>query len=696
MFKSHSFRFGVLLFCFFLSGIAALIYEILWIRELTMVLGHSTPAISAVLSAYMCGLGLGSFISGKLLEKVKNTSLLRLYIYLELLIALTAVLSKFFIKDFTFFISQAIFTQLSAFSFNLVSFFLTFFIILIPTAFMGATLPVLSQWIDQENKSANKFGILYGINTLGAVTGVLITGFYLIPHIGISNSYYLSAIINIFAAALVFIFFRNEKLNSITITSFENNNQPMLKNSQFMMVLTVVFLSGAGAMICEVSWTRLFSLILGSSTYAFSIMLSTFLAAFALGGVAYSKFYSRLNQYPIGISFSLLGIAASILVYLNFFNYIPYAYIRLFAFAMESVFFMHLVQFILCSIIMFVPVFLMGITFPWIISKTQENTTLFSSQVGWLYSFNTLGGIIGSALTGLYFLPKWGIETSLLIAGLAYGLSSIVFSLSKYVYEMKQQRWGLSAILGLFLSLVIVFHPSLNAYILSSGVFIYAPEYRRFPSYDAFLEGTQESKLLFFKEGVSSTISVFESAHGEKYLRVNGKTDASSGKDMGTQLLLAYIPMVFHSKNPESALVIGFGSGATAGALGTSPFMKKIDCVELEPAVIQASQYFTDANRSITKDPRFKLIEGDGRHYLSLTKNKYDLIISEPSNPWIAGIGNLYTTQAFEQAKQHLNPSGLFGQWFHAYSMGEDDFKMVLNTFASVFPHVKLFSTDST
>jgi len=388
---------------------------------------------------------------------------------------------------------------------------------------------------------------------------------------------------------------------------------------------------------------------------------------------------------------------------------------------------------------MFIPAFFSGIILPYFISASNAWAGRIHKTTGLFYGTNTLGCVFGAVLAGLMLIPHFGTEVSLIWGGIFFAASALCalitvpngpvpqkpshpetspssFSLSAttaladppwwfggqssayprpLVYHL--QGWVKTAIAAGFIAAffaAVFLRQTWDPYILSSGAFIYRP-YRQFANFSGFKDNFHKtSKLIYYDEGISAGISVL--AHGnEIYLKINGKTDASLQGDIATQLLLAHIPYSAHPGNPENALVIGLGSGISAGALSVYENIKKIDCAEIEPSVAHAAGFFAKRNRGILTNPKFEVFFIDARQYLLANRKKYDIIISEPSNPWIAGVASLYTKEAFALAKSRLSGNGIYCQWVHAYSMGKEDFRMIMNTFASVFGNVMLMRCDT-
>ncbi|PCI39270.1 MAG: hypothetical protein COB53_03550 [Elusimicrobia bacterium] len=657
-------------FAYTLSGIAALWYELVWIRELTLFCGHTTLAVSAVLTAFMGGLALGSVLVGRHADSVPRARLLRLFAKLEIGAALTALLTK---PLLSFLGAAALSWGLASWSGparSIAYFSMAFGVLLVPTTLMGATLPVLTRRFGERELAA-----LYGVNTLGAVIGTATAGFALLPMIGVAKTMLCAAALNTVAAV-------------IAITSVNGRQTPPSSNRSQQQVpvslLMLLGVTGAAAMICEVAWTRAFSLVLGSTTYAFTIMLTTFLTGLAGGSLAFRIVRTRWSRPPSrrGLAVILIIAGACVFAGLYAFEWFPYAVVRTFKWAHASPGRLWTLQFAFCSFIMFGPTFMMGAVFPFVLAIAAPGDAKVAEITGRCYAANTGGAIIGSAAAGLLLIPAFGVTGCLLLASILYFLSAAV------CIDSRKTRAALLAASAAALLL----QPKWNQRLFSSGMFLYGKYYRWVDDAAEFQNELDRDSVLFYKSGANATVTVLESPHGERYLRVNGKTDASEGGDMGTQLLLGYLPSLLHPGTPKNALVIGLGAGLSAGAIATQPGIEQITIVEIEPVVAQAARYFARSNRAVLEDPRVSLKFADARQVLASPGPSYDIISSEPSNPWIAGIGYLFTREAFQAARDRLNEDGVFIQWFHAYFMAEEDFRMVVRTFQDVFPHAMLMT----
>jgi len=459
---------------------------------------------------------------------------------------------------------------------------------------------------------------------------------------------------------------------------------------------------GFVAFVVQICWTRTMALILGSSTYAFSAMLTTFLAGLGLGSWAVSKFAARRVPFTLAsLGFLEIAVGLSVLFFIPVFEWIVFYYVLAFPIITISTFTAFTAQFFFSAMAMIVPTFLMGTVFPATLYYVGRPKNI-GRVVGATYAANTLGGVAGSFVGAFFFIGSIGLNGTLQLVS----VFSIVTGAALVWKGTQRPNFKLNAgktLVAFALAAVFLLYPW-NREIFSSGVFLYASTWTR-----AALGGKQSferalasnHKLVYYKDGISSTVTVIQynspsAPNNElpsKSLRVNGKTDASTIGDMATQLYSGYIPMFAHP-NPENVLVIGLGSGVTLGAVTQFKSVKAVEMVEIEPAVVEANRYFATENNFALKDPRVKVVIGDGRNHIAFTKNTYDVIISEPSNPWISGISNLFSTENYELAKKKLSDDGLYLQWLQSYQMSLEDFLMVAKTFSSSFPHTEMYRVN--
>jgi spermidine synthase len=686
--------------CFFFSGTTGLIYEVLWTRILGLVFGHTVFAITTVLAAFMAGLGLGSYLFGGIADR--NGRPLRLYGFLEAGIGIYALITPYlFSRAESIYILLHRALGLSFFAFSLSQFLLLFLILLIPTTLMGATLPVLSRFFVRGIEIlGGQVGRLYALNTFGAVLGTYAAGFHLIPTLGVRTTLLLAAITNIGIGVLTFALDRHllqlagetsasQAVATVSPRTTATVGGPPDRRWAAAVWLTVVGLgvSGAASMIYEVAWTRTLSLIIGSSTYAFSTMLVTFLAGLALGSYLYSRCAGHIQVTPVVFGCLQLGIGLSALLVTPFFDRMPEVFLQIFQLS-QSPGFVKTIQFFISALAMFVPTLFMGATFPCAIQIASTQMSRLGRDIGRVYSVNTGGAIAGTVLAGFLLIPLWGLQPALKLAvALNLCLALALFVTSRWA----GWRRG-AAVLASMLALAASYaSPTWDPSAMTSGVAIYGRSYFGRLSKVGFRAAAAfGDRLLYYRDGLSATVSVHQ--QGDLlYLRVNGKTDASNTGDMHTQLMMGHLPLLIHP-DPKRVLVVGMGSGVTAGAVALYP-TERIDVIEIEPAVVEAAEFFTKENRGILKNPKAHVAIADGRNFLLASDGGYDVIISEPSNPWMRGIGNLFSLDFYELAAQRLAAKGIVCQWIHTYGLFPEDLKMVVKTFRAVFPHTTIWNT---
>ena len=631
----------------------------------------------------MGGLALGSYTGGKIIDREFNP--LAAYAILEAGIGIYCLLLPFFI-DLAFPLFQWIYLSLgdSYTQTSLVRFSVCFALLIIPATFMGATLPVLSKFVSREENFIGKdVGTLYSINTFGAVLGAWASAFIFMRLFGVQATTGIAAAVNISIALIIYFLFKpplKERLPFIETSS--DKEGPALKKSEIFILLSFL-LSGLTALVYQVVWTRILSLLLGSSVYAFSMILSVFILGLALGTVTASRFLDRLSDLVKGYGLVQMMIGFSSLSIIPLFGRIPFVNRWIYENWGQQFQFIQGANFIIIFGLLFIPTFFMGTQFPIVIKILATKLETVGQNVGRVYAFNTVGAIIGSFLAGFVLIPALGLQTTILSVvffNVLLGISLLVWGASISF------NWKMYVLPGLFVLCVVIANsiPPWDKSVISSGSFM---PYRIGDLREAELK---KNKILYFKEGMHTTVTTELSTSGNIFLRVNGKTDASLALDMRTQLLSGYLPMLFHPK-PESALVIGQGSGITLGAVEQFP-VNKINLVEISPAVIEGSRFFDPFNHDALNDKRLSILLEDGRNHIALSQNTYDVIVSEPSNPWISGVGALFTVDFFELLKKRLNPGGLACIWVHT-NMSPDSFKSIVRSFTEKFPYVTMWES---
>jgi spermidine synthase len=680
----------VVLLCFVTSGAASLILESTLTRLLRHVLGNTTLAVTTVLCAFMGGLALGGYLGGRLSERANRP--LRAYGLLEGAIGLSCLLLPLAIQSL-----QPLYHWLYPYVENsylllsLVRFTFCGLLLLVPATFMGATLPILSRWYaDRSGRPGRAVAWLYTANSLGAAGGVLVCAFVLLPGLGVVGTIRLACLMAM-AICLVGLW-----LNWMTapgprdVTASRRGRRPepvSPPRSRLELALLLAYgLSGAAALVYEVAWTRVLSLVLGSSVYAFSLMLAAFILGLALGSAIAGRFLDRLRDTITGFALVELGIAMTAMAAVPLFGRLPVTIVGIVRDYSHSFALLQAVEFGLVVLIMIVPTTLMGIAFVLVSRSCVTISGRVGHSVGGVYAANTVGAVIGAFTATFVWIPWIGTQNTILLASAANSLIGAAYLLPGL--RPLPWRWSLIGLVAAAsLAAAAVRLPAWDVAVMNSGGYLhakfYAPDASR--SAEQIRARMQGQQILYHREDICGSVMVRE-GEGDRALVIGGKTDASLRGDQSTQMLIAHAPLLLHPQ-PRKALVIGLASGMTLGAATAHP-LESIDCVEISPAVVEASRYFNDVNANALSDPRVRLILGDGRNHIALTNRTYDVIISEPSNPWLAGVADLFTLEYFQACRARLNPGGIACVWLQAYKMQDAVFRSVVRTFHEVFPHM--------
>lgn len=701
-------NFGLIVLLFTASGFSSLIYQVVWTRMLSLVFGSTTYATATVLAVFMGGLALGSFVAGRYADKLKRC----FYAYgvLEGVIGVWAICIPFmFGLAIPLYKWMWQLFHLNLLSFSLLRLAVAALILLLPTTCMGATLPLLSKFVtDKLDYVGSRVGTLYAVNTFGAVLGSALAGFVLLPTLGLFLTIVFSAVINVLLCVVVLATSPALEEEGQAIDPFleekAQGNKNISKNDKLPLpwsiktVLLSFAASGAIAMIYEVAWTRSLLMVIGSSTYAFTIMLTTFLMGIFFGSYICARFIDKVKQpiiWFVVLQFALciLGLAA-----MYSFNYVPWWNISINNMWRENIELALLTRFILASIILLPLALCLGGIFPVVVKICTRDLNLLGRSIGNIYSVNTVGAILGSMLSGFVLIPLFGVEKTLIIASMGSFLLGVI-----NVQFIEFLAPALKFCIVLF-SLPLIPIAIANSEIWDKLLVVTAqserrllvPEplkYRNYEDWRKHFNGLV--KLLYYKDGASSNVGIldYNTKHTKIALATNGHMDASDGLDMATQIMLAAFPLAF-KPGAQDVAVIGWGSGVTLGVSSLFP-VKEITAIELEPAVIEGSKHFHHVNHSPETNPKVKVELNDGRNYLLATDKKFDVIISEPSNPWQAGVCNLFTKEFFGAAKNSLRPGGIFALWLQTIEIPPKNVKEVLAALHEQFPYCAAMVADT-
>lgn len=690
---------------FFVSGLTALIYQTIWARELHLVFGTSTFAIATVLAAFMAGLGAGGLWMSRVADRIARP--LRAYGLLEIGIGVYAVLFPTLVAAVTP-LYLAAWRELSPgpVLYGLIQFTLVGALLLLPTALMGATLPLLARFATERLAAAgDRVGTLYAVNTAGAVFGTWFSGFVLLPEAGLWWSTVLAAAANvILGSAAVALDHWSGHAEVPQVTDDVDHAAVGAILPALVPVAAAMGLAGFASLTFEVAWTRLMALMLGASVYAFSVMLLAFLSGIAaggkLGGWLGDAVMRRRGQSGVLLALAAIEVGVALGSYAMMYVYpeLPFWYVWLFdgfeARGRPGV--TWFVSLVVAGLVMTPPAVLMGMAFPVAVRAVVGHEDQLGGPVGAIYGVNTWGGVFGAFLAGFVMLPGIGLQGTVFVACLANLAGAAVL-----VATATQGRGRLLAatvpIGGVaFALLFATSRPPWDPLLMTAGMYQYVSQFDDHTREGIRSYAVETYELLYYREGLSSVVTVAQNKDSQNiWLANNGKVDASTTTDMPTQVLCSLLPLQF-VEEPERVLVIGLASGVTAGAVTTHPGVKSLEIVELEPAIEEAARMFGERgyNHTVLDDPRTHLVANDGRnHVLLAAPGTYDVIISEPSNPWITGVSNLFTREFLEIGKSRLKEGGVWSQWVQMYGMDTDDVRTLLATFADTYAYVLVYAT---
>lgn len=662
---------------FFLSGACTLVYQVVWVRMLIVVFGVSVFAVSTVLTAFMAGLALGSVLFGRVADSRGRG--LRIYAILELGIGLFSLAFPWILTGLDD-VHTALYQLLEGrpMMFALARFALSFLILLPPTILMGGTLPALCRFAVRHLSAAGwQLGSLYSINTAGAALGCFAAAFYLMEHLGVRGTVFAAAAANLAIAAAALLIERVAGPESLPREPEGpepvSSADPVPRRLE-IAVPGVFALSGFAALGYEVVWTRLLQTTLTSATVqTLSTIVITFLVGIAAGSAAGARLADRLRDrvYAFGVVELLLGI----------FGVVSVAAVaglpKLISAFPRPEWEDHIAMlFTAAALVMFVPTFLMGFLFPLVARIRVRRIGAVGTEVGDIYAFNTAGAIFGAFAAGFLLIPGLGTQFSLevlALINLAAGLLLVLWSAA-----------------GLRRKLVPL--------VLAGGFFLLWKGVMPGNLLETMMAWSHgNTRMVHFDEDAGGTVTVHAAEGGYRLLMINGggevPTDFSS---LQTFRLLGTLPMVVHP-DPEEVLVIAFGGGITLATVeGYGP--RRIDCVEVVPAVVDAGIHFADHNNEVYE--RFgqgvlELIPEDGRNHVLRSERTYDLVIADATHPGTADSWVLYTEEFYGLCRQRLNPGGIVAQWLPLHGLTVADFKMILRTFRAVFPHASLWLTRS-
>ena len=679
------------------SGLAGLIYQVSWTRLLTLFLGHSTAAASSVVAAFLGGLALGAAIGGRVAPGLRPRQALIGYVLLEVAVGIFAFVLPYELTGLTPILRWAYADGSPGALFAAVRVASCVVLVLIPATALGATFPLAIRWFasDAVNRAWST-SLLYTLNTIGAATGALLAGFWLIPTFGLSGTTIVaiagSGIAACAAGALVWSHSspRHRRISNgaddvVPARYKRGKKQPPrvlaateASTPRSLVPMVALGISGFAALIHEIAWTRVLTLVLGPTIYAFAATLAAVIFGIAVGSGLGAVLVARSRRVAVWLSLTLTGAAATASLTSSLAGgAVPRLVARQVA-SGSLTFDQMLIQGLFLAAALILPTTMcLGAAFPLALRLVDDPLRAAERRFSVLYALNTIGAVLGSLAAGFVLIPRLGLQYTMTVVSSGLVVAALVVAVWAGLTSADRMRSILASGLA---TLIIALSPSWDRALLASGVYLYAP----FVPKDLDLETQLKAgTLLYYREGAVATVSV-KRLTGTTSLAVDGKTDASNRGDMLTQKLIAHLPLLLH-ENPREVAIVGLGSGVTVGSALRHP-ISRADVIELSREVVEASQHFVSENHDALRDPRTHLIVGDGRSHLVLSSRQYDVVISEPSNPWIAGVASLFTREFFQTVRDRLAPGGIVCQWANTYNISDADLRAIVATFRSVFP----------
>jgi spermidine synthase len=668
----------------FVSGAASLIYQIVWMRRLALVFGNTTLATSTVLAAFLAGLAIGTVLWGRLADRRPNYTL-TVFAIIEVATGLYGFASLWIFRG----VERLYLAAYPSFAdrtslFAGLQFVLCAFAIVPPVILMGGSLPLLAQRMkSQWNGLVYKVGAVYGWNTLGAAAGAALATYIFLPAFGLTATAALAAALNVVVAV-------------VALAVHSRGGRPVVDDEIVETVeshhvdtalLLGFALSGFAAITFEIVWARLLAMVMGSSVYAFGTLIVVVLVGLGAGSAIYggTPRTRETHRKTFAVIEGLIAFTASLSLLIL--PRMPGLFLQYFPVFRDSFNLQVAAHFVGAAIVALVPSLLFGASFPAVIGSIGNATAIRAGRViGITYAFNTAGTVAGAWLAGFVLIPTIGVRATMIT-----GIAAAIIAGAIVWWSLAEPRLRRLPALGPAVAamLVILAIPNWPREVFAAGIGFFAP---RYGNGETLEEIASQMHLVYYRDGASATISV-DRTGDDLFYRSNGKTDASTQPgDTANQMLLGHIPMLLHPA-PQDVFVLGLGTGMTASATARYP-VKTIDIVEAEPAGVQAARFFDDYTDRVLDDPRVHLIIGDGRNRLLADPKQYDVVISDPSDLWVAGIGSLATFEYYRTVASRLRPDGVFAQWVHTHTLLPEDFDLLVATFHSVFPHTQIWMSS--
>lgn len=681
---------NLLFLIFTLSGFSGLIYESIWTHYLKLFLGHAAFAQVLVLGIFMGGMAIGAWLTARLSKRWRN--LLLIYAIAEGVVGFLAIA---FHPVFVSVIDAAysLFGVIESPSvIGLLKWTLAAALILPQSILLGMTFPLMSGGIIRlfPQNPGRTLSILYFTNSLGAAIGVLVSGFVLIGFVGLPGTVFTAGLINVLLALVVWAI--SKTVEDTPVAPVQTQERPAGDRTVYYLLL-LAFITGAASFMYEIGWIRMLSLVLGASTHAFELMLSAFILGLALGGWWIRKRIDQLQSPVVFLGWVQIAMALLALATIPFYQFtfeIMGATVQglqrndtgylIFNFASHLITLLVMLPATICA----------GMTLPLITHILLKNTGK-EQAIGQVYASNTAGAISGLIIAVNIGLPLLGLKYLITMGAMLDALAGILLLAWVSTKVQSRQVSAATAVAGVAMVLV-VFSGNFDTSRLVSGVYRFG-----------FSSLPESHDIEYYRDGKTASVSIVRAGDNELSIRTNGKSDASiqmtpGGRptlDEPTMIMLAAIPMALHP-GARNVANIGIGSGLSSHTLLANPQLERVDTIEIEPLMVEAAEAFGVEVERVYKDPRSFIHIDDAKSFFTYSPHEYDIVISEPSNPWVSGISGLFTQEFYELVNRHIAEQGIFVQWIHLYETNVNIVSSVFKALGSVFGDYQVFTSNGT
>ncbi|MBI3562550.1 MAG: fused MFS/spermidine synthase [Gammaproteobacteria bacterium] len=666
-----------------LSGIASLTYQVTWVRLLGLSMGSTSASISTVLAAFFLGMAMGSYLAERITRHRIHS--FTPYLVLELLIGISGLmlLPILLHLDGVLALVPAMGTTLS------LKFAVALLLLSLPTLCMGATFPVMASiLIRQHNEIGLRMSQLYSLNTAGAVLGAALTGFVFIPHWGLDGSIYIAFTINMAIVIAAFYASRTWVLPPIEVLPAATSTDPTANTDDSIdrrRALIILACTGFVSIATQVGWTKYLAIFTGTTLYGFAAILTVFLSGIAVGSWVIKSRLEKIRAPHVWMALGLVLLGLALVATRAGFSLLPQIYDAVNHYKTAALL-QHLTKYSIVFALLFIPTFLLGALFPLNLKLYCGSLHAVRARIGKAYAINTVASIFGAIFAGFWFIPRYGTDHLLTLMAALILLLALIF-----LGRLQRMARRMALLASVSLALVAAW----QAPHLSYAALIASVNYQ----WDPDAMNSKKPKFLYLAEGKAGVISLVTYDDTIAKLQNNGLNESlihmhDPNQALLTETLLGLVPYMLHPA-PKSAFVVGFGGGITTRAL-TLTDLESIHVVELEPAVVEADRHVSNGEIPALQDPRVRLDFNDARNTLLVEPTYYDLIVAQPSHPWLAGAANVFTRQFWALTKSRLNPDGVFGQWVNLFRMDATTLQSLFQAFYQVYPQGLSFANINT